>query len=325
MKNLLFFIGILCILASCKKNYVEPITYQQTTDSTNYTQPTFAYITRSNEQNETVYRFSYYPNGLLKKLIKYDSISNPNQKDSTLYIYNANNKVIETSEYSGGNLKYKTETVYDYTGNIKTISKHDAVNPQYSITYQYMYTSATDVAYVLGYDATNTIIDSIFIDDNIMYHYRKPLDVRDATINGYYIQYYNPLHLFVTPSGAFYDVGVRNPNHPNADSRGYVYNDASWQPTFLNKDIPFQYEVAVKFLNVGIFKEFPERNYYITTGPRQYFLCNGPAGGGRSSGNGPNYTFNQNDQLIKIVTGFDYYNRGGSAIPGYEIVIMRYE
>ena len=311
MKNLLFFFGILCILASCKKNHVEPITSETTNDSINAL-PSFVYTTRPDDQHQTVYRFTYYQSGLLKKIIKYDSVYNPNQQDSTLYTYNSSNQVVETSEYSGGNLTCKTEITYNSTGNIETVWQHNAST--LSIKYQYVYAAATDVAYVLKYDATNTITDSIVVDDNVVTQYYK-----QNSGNTYASS--NPLHLFQTPSGAYIDGGIRSPNSPNADQWGYVYNDPTLRPAFLNKNIHFQYEVAEKFINVGL-TGFPDRNFYIIPGPRQYYTFNGQ---GNNSGYGYDYTFDQDERLIHINRRFDYYLRSGSPIPGYQITEIRYE
>lgn len=322
MKNPLFFIGILCILASCKKNSVEPVIANSTNDQAVNLLPSFVYITRADDQDQTIYRFSYYQNGLLKRIIKYDSIYHPDQKDSTLYTYNANNKVVETSEYSDGNLTYKTEISYNNVGNITTVSQHNEVYPQYSIKYQYIYASATDVDYVLKYDATNTVTDSIVIDDTVILPYFKPLPENTnyyTLVNGYASS--NPLHCFITPTGAYYDGGIRSPGSPNANEWGYIYNDPSIQPAFINKNINFQYEVAEKFLNMGL-SGFPLRNYYITSGPRQYYTGNSFA---PSSGYGTTYKFDQDDRLFQTVRRFDYYTRSGSPIPGYEIIEIRYE
>lgn len=313
MKNLLFFFGILCILASCKKNHVEPITSNNTSTSANLL-PSLVYTIRPDVQAKMVYRFSYYPNGLLKRIIQYDSVYHQDQKDSTLYTYNASNQVIEMSEYSWGNLRYKTDITYTNSGNIETVWQHNYANQLFSLKYKYVYATATDVAYVLKYDASNTITDSIVVDDNVVTsYYREPGEL-------VYISN-NPLHIFITPNGAYYDAGVRNPNSPDADEWGYVYNDPSLAPAVLNKNINFQYEVAEKFIAMGL-SGFPARNYYITPGPRQYYSTNGL---GNASGYGITYKFDQDDRLIQSIRHFDYYTRSGSPIPGYQITEIRYE
>ncbi|MGN6645993.1 MAG: hypothetical protein ACTHJT_05635 [Cytophaga sp.] len=320
MKNLLFVLGILCLLVSCKKESVEPVPGETIVDSVN-TLPTFVYTSKSNDQNQTVYRFSYYPDGLLKKVIQYDSVYNPDQKDSTLYLYNSNHKVIETTDYSAGTLKYKTEIIYNLDGNIETVSLHNNAYPQQSIKYEYIYAAKNDVAYVLKYDATNTVTDSIAIDDDVFIHYFKPAPDNfyySTAVNGY--APYNPEHCFKTPGGVYYDTGVRNPGSPDADQWGYVYNDNSLRPVCIDKTINFQYEVAMKFIDIGSYTDYPEKNYYITPAPLQYCVSYKDA----NTGHANDYKFDQDNRLVEINGRFNYYTRSGSPIPGGLTTIIRY-
>lgn len=319
MKNVLFILGIFCLLTSCKKESVEPIPGEAIIDSVN-TLPTFVYMTKSNDQNQTVYRFSYYPDGLLKKVIQYDSIY-PDQKDSTLYVYNSSNKVIETTDYSAGTLKYKTEITYNLDGNIETVSRHNSAYPQQATKYEYIYAAKNNVAYVLKYDATNTVTDSIAIDDYVFIHYFKPTPDNfyySTAVNGY--APYNPEHCFKTPNGVYYDTGVRSPGSPYADQWGYVYNDNSLRPVCIDKTINFQHEVAEKFIDMGSYKDYPEKNYYITPEPRQYCVYSKDA----VTPSQNDYTFDQDNRLIRISGRFNYYTRSGSPIPGGLTTIIRY-
>jgi hypothetical protein len=313
MKKILFLVGILCILASCKKKHVEPIIPEHKIDSVN-TLPSFVYTTQSNNQNKTVYRFSYYPNGLLKKIIQYDSVYNPDQKDSTLYTYNINNKVIETSQYSDGNLTYKTEITYNYTGNIETVLQQNKIN-QVSTKYQYIYAAVNDVAYVLKYDAANTITDSIVVEYNAVTKYFKPTPIETqyySVINGY--ASLATSYFFKTPGGVYINKGVRT-----IDPNTYVYNDNSIAPVCINKNIDFQYEVAEKFIELGL-KTFPERNFYIIPEPLQYCTYYVDP----TSGHLNTYKFDQDNRLIQIYGRFDYYGRAGTPIPGSLITEIRY-
>ena len=312
MKNLLFALGIFCLLVSCKKESVEPIPGETSVDSVN-TLPMFAYTTKSNDQYQTVYRFSYYPNGLLKKVIEYDSVYNPDQKDSTLYKYNSNNKVVETKVYSGGTFISQIEITYNSDGNIETVWRHNEVFPQQSTKYQYIYASKNVVAYMLRFDATNTVIDSTAINNNIFTQYHR-VSSMDAYTE------FTPVHCFKTPNGVYYDTGVRSPGSADADQWGYVYNDNSLRPVCIDKTINFQYEVAEKFIAMGSYKDYPENNYYIINEPLKYCVYSKDAVSAYLN----DYTFDQNNRLVKINGRFDYYTRSGMPIPGHLNTVIRY-
>ena len=244
--------------------------------------PTMVISTHSDVNGRTAHTFSYYPNNLVKTIVKYNMLYWPTIYDSTTFSYDVNNQIFKKEHYTDGRLI--DEQYYTYTASSK-IADINIITSTNSLQYHHHYNSNDEVDYILMYeDGNSQIVDSTTIIGNTVttYRYRLGIDPEETLQNGYM-------------------VWGTDTYHPSANGIHHTV------PTCLTKSIDFQTEVAACFIEIGE-TDFINGNYFYIPSPRKY----------ASSADGTTftYTFDQNNRLTKIEGEFPNFAPSGSQIPG---------
>jgi hypothetical protein len=283
MTRSLLFIATICMLFSCKKTPVEPAPQNPPENTTINLHPKKSITTEPNISGSTVHEFSYYPNNLVKTIVKYNTFYWPMSFDSTIFFYNANNQVVNKKKYVNNTLIEDTYNTYNASNKIVH------VKIQYSMwlaEYTYHYNNTSDeLEYILTYQ--NSVIqaqDSTTINENTIttYKYRSGIDPEETLQNGYAV--WGTATYYPSSNGIHHTV-----------------------PTCLTKSIDFQTEVAECFIEIGETNVLIGNYFYIPT-PRKFASI--------ADGKNYTYTFDQNNRLTKIDGEFPNYAPSGSQIPG---------
>jgi len=292
MKKFLLFLSICISLFACKKHQ-DPLpdvsngmaTPTAPSDSIDYLRPkrsTFKYV---GYFSPMICEYEYYPDGLLRKINKFDSLENYSTgiRDSFIFSY-TNGWLTKKISYKNNYNEITTE-LFSYNngslGQASTLNTYTYINPNNSYeskTYTYYYNSNGRVSYVLATDyLTNKLIDSISIVDftAIKFGFKGDIDPNnpnpnDPALFGYReksVRYY-----FITPNGNYHntsyamypDLGFVTYDATDPTHQHPIYNYGLHQlnkTTYSNISIPFQNELAINLMPDGI-NSFPEAAFF---------------------------------------------------------------
>lgn len=266
MTRSLLIIVAICMLFSCKKKSTDPAPQKPTENTTINQLPKMIISISSMISENNVTNFSYYPNNLVKTIVKYDLLFLPKIIDSTTFSYNANNQVVNKKQYSNNTLIEDTYITYTASEKIDHVKIQSTM---WLAEYTYHYNNTTDALdYILTYqNFVSQAQDSVVVNGNLFSRYT-------------YLTANNPSN----PSGFILAGTETHYASPNGVHRHI--------PTCLNLSIDFQSELADSFLEMGE-TGYPNQNYFNIASPRKY--CSSVYGSFFT------YTFDANNRLTNIL------------------------
>lgn len=287
MKKLILFLIICTTLFACKKHQ-DPLpnvtngmaTPTAPSDSIDYLRPkrsTFKYV---GYFSPMICEYEYYPDGLLRKIIKYDSLVQSGG-DSIVFSYTDGSltKKVSYTNY------YKVITIELFTYNLmpfnflSTLDSYTQIHPNNSSQsrkYKYYYNSNGKVSYVLAVDYLNgNLIDSISIVGNtaITFSGKGEINLQnpnDPALNGYREK--SEAHYFVISSGnytypkygVFRDPGLISYDATDLARKHPMYAYGLYELNkiiYSNDNNPFQIQLSIHLMPDGM-NDYPEAGFY---------------------------------------------------------------
>lgn len=230
MRRFIFALFLLACLSACKKEHVEPVSGEAHIS----TLPKKVLISDGNINVYKIQEYEYNSHGLVRKICFYSTYA-PNIQDSIVYSYNGSNKVAHMQSYynkSNFNNKDVVQTyTYNNQGDLKTFCSNDSI-------YDYYYTAAGDVDYIIRHNALETFRDSIQMKPAGVWTYLGKGEGTLGATNDY--------------REIIYEAFLNTDNGIYEDVAGPVWGTPSTNvPVCINKTIDFQNEVAYTIVPIG--------------------------------------------------------------------------